>query len=240
MATTNGSMEKDIWRLVWSKLAPPKVEVFLWKTIKGRLPVGTELLKHNINVPWSGKCILCSREAETVSHLLCHCHVASKVWQKWCEVWNICLVMPGDLCGFLRWWNSQPTFPSLKAVWKMIFYETIWTIWRCRNEAFKEAQTKSTKLIGEQLGDEITLPLECLLAAKCGNSIVKSMWFILGMGMDSGHCPRLPSTKQSIYALHKNAYVQEMEFDRGKLWRMTILVKRSGRPWVRAPTAPTE
>ncbi|KAK9000742.1 hypothetical protein V6N11_081230 [Hibiscus sabdariffa] len=140
MATTNGSMEKDIWRLVWSKLAPPKVEAFLWKTIKGRLPVGTELLKHNINVPWSGKCILCSREAETVSHLLCHCHVASKVWQKWCEVWNICLVMPGDLSGFLRWWNSKPTFPSLKVVWKMIFYETIWTIWRCRNEALFNAK----------------------------------------------------------------------------------------------------
>ncbi|KAK9000736.1 hypothetical protein V6N11_081224 [Hibiscus sabdariffa] len=140
MATTNGSMEKDIWRLVWSKLAPPKVEAFLWKTIKGTLPVGTELLKHNINVPWSGKCILCSREAETVSHLLCHCHVASEVWQKWCEVWNICLVMPGDLSGFLRWWNSQPTFPSLKAVWKMIFYETIWTIWRCRNEALFNAK----------------------------------------------------------------------------------------------------
>ncbi|KAK9000751.1 hypothetical protein V6N11_081238 [Hibiscus sabdariffa] len=140
MATTNGSMEKDIWRLLWSKLAPPKVEAFLWKTIKGRLPVGTKLLKHNINVPWLGKCILCSREAETVSHLLCHCHVASKVWQKWFEVWNICLVMPGDLFGFLRWWNSQSTFPSLKAVWKMIFYETIWTIWRCRNEALFNAK----------------------------------------------------------------------------------------------------
>ncbi|KAK9000753.1 hypothetical protein V6N11_081240 [Hibiscus sabdariffa] len=192
MATTNGSMEKDIWRLVWSKLAPPKVEAFLWKTIKGRLPVGTELLKHNINVPWSGKCILCSREAETVSHLLCHCHVASKVWKKWCEVWNICLVMPGDLSGFLRWWNSQPKFPSLKAVWKMIFYETIWTICRCRNEA--------------------------LFNAKYCNefrSIFGVAWFILGMAMDSGHCPRLPSTKQSIYALHKNAYVQELEFERG-------------------------
>ncbi|KAK9000757.1 hypothetical protein V6N11_081244 [Hibiscus sabdariffa] len=48
--------------------------------------------------------------------------------------------MPGDLSGFLRWWNSQPTFPSLKAVWKMIFYETIWTIWRCRNEALFNAK----------------------------------------------------------------------------------------------------
>ncbi|KAL4277757.1 hypothetical protein GQ457_03G013320 [Hibiscus cannabinus] len=53
MATTIGSRKEDIWRLVWAKLAPPKVEAFLWKAIKGRLPVGTELLKHNIIVPWS-------------------------------------------------------------------------------------------------------------------------------------------------------------------------------------------
>ncbi|KAL4323891.1 hypothetical protein GQ457_11G019820 [Hibiscus cannabinus] len=59
MATTIGSREEDIWRLVWAKLAPPKVEAFLWKAIKGRLLVGTELLKCNIIVPWISPIIFC-------------------------------------------------------------------------------------------------------------------------------------------------------------------------------------
>ncbi|KAL4383007.1 hypothetical protein GQ457_15G024600 [Hibiscus cannabinus] len=62
-------------RLFGQKLLPPKVQAFLWKVVKGRIPTGSELKKRGIKVPCADMCILCSREEETIGHLFLSMHV---------------------------------------------------------------------------------------------------------------------------------------------------------------------
>ncbi|KAL4289650.1 hypothetical protein GQ457_14G024300 [Hibiscus cannabinus] len=47
-SVSNDAVEDEVWKIVWSKIAPPKVQAFLWKVVKGRIPTGSELKKRGI------------------------------------------------------------------------------------------------------------------------------------------------------------------------------------------------
>ncbi|KAL4346476.1 hypothetical protein GQ457_17G006660 [Hibiscus cannabinus] len=83
-----GSTEDKIWKLVWSGLAPPKVEGFLWKVILGRIPTLVELDKRGALHSSSTRCALCSKDEETVNHIFCLCEIGWKVWSKNGVVFN--------------------------------------------------------------------------------------------------------------------------------------------------------
>ncbi|XP_048604677.1 uncharacterized protein LOC125582165 [Brassica napus] len=63
----------DIWRGLFS----PKLRVFLWKIVKGALPLGENLEKRSILT--TSKCIHCGLR-ETASHMFLHCRFATRVW----------------------------------------------------------------------------------------------------------------------------------------------------------------
>jgi hypothetical protein len=64
---------KEIWRT----RVPPKIRVFLWQLIRGRLPSGDQLLKRN--GPSDGRCALCG-DWETCDHIFFTCHIARFMW----------------------------------------------------------------------------------------------------------------------------------------------------------------
>ncbi|KAK8609457.1 hypothetical protein V6N13_061905 [Hibiscus sabdariffa] len=100
---------KDLaWKLFWSKLAPPNVELFVWKVAHGRIATKVELLKRNINLHNSVICPLCSIDVESISHLLCYCHISWSVWQRWCNVWHVSFVFPASICEFFIQWVCFP------------------------------------------------------------------------------------------------------------------------------------
>ncbi|KAL4318179.1 hypothetical protein GQ457_18G008490 [Hibiscus cannabinus] len=41
----NGASKDEIWRLVWSSIAPPKVTAFAWRAVHGRIPTRVELFR---------------------------------------------------------------------------------------------------------------------------------------------------------------------------------------------------
>ncbi|KAK8663773.1 hypothetical protein V6N13_083578 [Hibiscus sabdariffa] len=94
----NGS--DDLWRLVWANVAPPKAEVFLWRLLLGKIPIMVELAKRGVLHRGSIGCPLFSSGNESINHLFCHCRVSWALWQHFCSIWNIQLVMPGmRLCS---------------------------------------------------------------------------------------------------------------------------------------------
>ncbi|KAL4296867.1 hypothetical protein GQ457_12G029750 [Hibiscus cannabinus] len=128
-----GSTEDKIWKLVWSGLAPPKVEGFLWKVILGRIPTLVELDKRGALHSSSTRCALCSRDEETVNHIFCLCEIGWKVWSKWVNEWRIRLVFPNSIKQLLQMWDSLPANRALKEFWRLSFFCILWTIWLCRN-----------------------------------------------------------------------------------------------------------
>ncbi|EOY06145.1 Uncharacterized protein TCM_020961 [Theobroma cacao] len=44
----NNDKNRELWRYVWAGLAPPKVEIFVWQVMKGRVVVKEDLVKRNL------------------------------------------------------------------------------------------------------------------------------------------------------------------------------------------------
>ncbi|GKF57626.1 RNA-directed DNA polymerase, eukaryota, reverse transcriptase zinc-binding domain protein, partial [Tanacetum coccineum] len=95
-------MVKDLARLVdeiwlqtdrsgeetmWNNLAPNKVNIFVWRVLKGRLPVLSELDKRGIDLN-TLLCPCCDDNVETTDNSLLLSNMAWSVWVKFFEWWK--------------------------------------------------------------------------------------------------------------------------------------------------------
>ncbi|OMO55420.1 hypothetical protein COLO4_36005 [Corchorus olitorius] len=81
----NGTFE-PIWKLVWRGIAPPRVELFLWQVLKGRIAVRSVLVDRGLLNEDYVICPLCNENREIVAHLLLNCKSSWLVWQSLQEV----------------------------------------------------------------------------------------------------------------------------------------------------------
>ncbi|GJZ47895.1 putative RNA-directed DNA polymerase, eukaryota, reverse transcriptase zinc-binding domain protein [Tanacetum coccineum] len=73
---------------IWNKWVPKKVNIFVWRALKGRLPVHEELDKRGIDLD-SILCPSCGDIVESCSHCLVMCNFAMSVWEKIFNWWKI-------------------------------------------------------------------------------------------------------------------------------------------------------
>ena len=66
---------------LWNKWVPKKVNIFIWRALRGRLPVREELDKRGIDLD-SILCPCCDNVVESCNHCLVLCDLAMKVWEK--------------------------------------------------------------------------------------------------------------------------------------------------------------
>ena len=83
VAVTNSSFD-----LIWCGYCPPKVEIFLWQLIRGRVMV-KDVLGWFGFVPGKPDCVLCNGHVETIDHLFLHSDWSSKVWLACMDWWGI-------------------------------------------------------------------------------------------------------------------------------------------------------
>ncbi|EOY15823.1 Uncharacterized protein TCM_034780 [Theobroma cacao] len=122
------------WRQLWKGHAPPKIEVFTWQVLLGKVAVKHELFKRGLIDINTSFCTLCNAELETSSHLFFTCSVAWNIWMHNCSLWGLSWVHPGDATSFfVSWQNNKPPYGSPE-IWHMLFFSTLWSIWLCRNE----------------------------------------------------------------------------------------------------------
>ncbi|XP_071738700.1 uncharacterized protein [Rutidosis leptorrhynchoides] len=77
-----------VFRLKRISLFQKKVEVFVWRARRNRLPVLSELDKRGIDLH-SVLCPLCDDEVETVNHALLSCKKVREIWEKVFMWWDI-------------------------------------------------------------------------------------------------------------------------------------------------------
>lgn len=63
---------------IWLLKISSKIQVFLWKAVKGAIAVEDRLRSRGIHV--NDGCYMCAEEFETVNHILFQCPVARQVW----------------------------------------------------------------------------------------------------------------------------------------------------------------
>ncbi|QHO03522.1 uncharacterized protein DS421_13g432880 [Arachis hypogaea] len=72
--------------IIWRRLVPPRVELFAWFVLVGRVNTKErlsrlEIIHHSDNI-----CVLCKKDVEFVHHLFLGCEFT---WQVWCP-WLMC------------------------------------------------------------------------------------------------------------------------------------------------------
>ena len=71
---SNDLYEKELWRIVWASLAPPKVEVFCWQLMRGGIAVKDQLTRRGL-LDWdAAMCTFYKFEVETIVHLFFSCN----------------------------------------------------------------------------------------------------------------------------------------------------------------------
>ncbi|GMI94762.1 hypothetical protein HRI_003145500 [Hibiscus trionum] len=119
---------EQVWPMVWANLTPPKVESFTWRLVHEKIPTKSELRKRGMISNSSLFCDFCGIAEEAPSHLFCECVTTWSLWQKWCKLWDINLVMPSNPRDLLLWWfECQPSIREVQ-VWRLSFFSMVWTI----------------------------------------------------------------------------------------------------------------
>ena len=132
---------------VWNKLVPKKVNIFVWRALKGRLPVREELDKRGIDLD-SVLCPCCDSAVETCAHSLVLCNLAMSVWEKifrWWKVGNVNALSIDELFSS----NGNVNVPNISSrLWQVVRWTTGYYIWKERNErVFKKKVSSVNKIV---------------------------------------------------------------------------------------------
>jgi hypothetical protein len=128
---------KDVWRMK----VPPRIRVFLWQLIQGRLPSCDQVAKRH--GPSDGRCALCG-EIEDCNHIFFSCHLARFMWAGVRELlscdWN-----PAGAGDFVA--LAQGLSGRLRRLVWFTFAAQSWALWNIRNKL-----TLKGKLINNPTG----------------------------------------------------------------------------------------
>ena len=164
------------WKIVWSGLAPPKVEVFCWQLMRGRIAVKEQLARRGL-VDWNiAVCTFCKAEIESVVHLFFACRFSWLIWMHYCSIWDLSWVFHIESVAFLLAWQEALPVNSGNELWKMAFFAIIWSIWLMRNEMVFNGKVFDLR----QILDIINLKIANWFKAKwpkCTNSILDIVRF---------------------------------------------------------------
>ena len=123
----------QVWKKIWRGLIPPKLELFTWLALRGKLNTKDKLVRMKILPPDDSKCILCLEHQENIDHLLLHCTFSRNIWLWWLNTWRLQWVFPGSLFEAFHQWALYGATPFMKRVWEAMFPIIIWSIWKERN-----------------------------------------------------------------------------------------------------------
>ena len=140
--------EDSAFRDIWFGHCPPKVEMFVWQLIHGRILVKEVLLIFGVQLVDDLLCPLCAEKMESIDHLFLLCGWAWNIWQCCMRWWGVfCCPSRSIVEWWKGWMNLCPWKISLRA-WRTLFFAVVWTIWDVRNQkVFKAVQPDSSAAV---------------------------------------------------------------------------------------------
>ncbi|GJY96661.1 reverse transcriptase domain, reverse transcriptase zinc-binding domain protein [Tanacetum coccineum] len=131
---------------LWNKLVPKKVNIFVWRALKGRLPVRVELDRIGIDLD-SVLCPSCNNKVETCAHCLTTCGLAMSVWEKIFNWWKVRDVNVFSIDEFFAS-NGNVNVPTfLSRVWQVVVWSRYF-ISKARNvRVFGQKVSSTNKIV---------------------------------------------------------------------------------------------
>ncbi|KAK0575735.1 hypothetical protein LWI29_006099 [Acer saccharum] len=119
---------------VWKGFSPPKVELFLWQLLRGRVMVREVLGSFGVAVLGNSCCPLCGGMEESVDHLFLLCAWSWGLWKACMRWWNVQSCVSKNIKEWFGGWNGLCPKSSLKRVWETLLNAVVWTTWEARNQ----------------------------------------------------------------------------------------------------------
>ncbi|XP_071740147.1 uncharacterized protein [Rutidosis leptorrhynchoides] len=146
-----------------NNLVPRKLEIFVWRVIKKRIPVRAELDKRGIDLH-TVRCPVCDEEIESVDHCLIFCSFAMEVWNRvnrWWKLGSFVNLSSSEILHGKA--NTSIILSSFgKKIWQAVEWVRAYYIWKNRNNvifhnkswsvpvALSEIQLKSYEWISKR------------------------------------------------------------------------------------------
>ncbi|XP_071738702.1 uncharacterized protein [Rutidosis leptorrhynchoides] len=116
-----------------NKMVPQKVEIFVWRVMRRRIPVRVELDKRGIHI-CSVRCPLCVDNLESVEHSMVFCKYAMDVWERVYNWWNLGTVTNLCINEIFKGLNNDHLTGPRKILWQVVEWVTGYMIWKNRNQ----------------------------------------------------------------------------------------------------------
>lgn len=139
--------ENGVQETLWNKLVPKKVNIFVWRALRGRLPVRVELDRRGVDLD-SILCPSCNNIVETCAHSLVTCDLAMSVWDKVFKWWKVGVVNAFSIDEFFSC-NGNVNVPTfVLQVWQAVIWSTGYFIWKERNaRVFGNKFSSTSKIV---------------------------------------------------------------------------------------------
>ncbi|XP_071727951.1 uncharacterized protein [Rutidosis leptorrhynchoides] len=147
-----------------NNLVPLKIVIFIWRVLKRRIPVCTEIDKRGIDLD-SVRCPLCDDDVESIDHALFFCRHSMDIWERVYKWWNLGSVTNLSVNEAFRG-NANRTLTNLGSrIWQALEWTCGYLMWKNWNNkvfgnkcwsgptALMEIQLKSFEWISAHVKD---------------------------------------------------------------------------------------
>ncbi|GKC82383.1 RNA-directed DNA polymerase, eukaryota, partial [Tanacetum coccineum] len=117
----------------WNNLLPKKINIFIWRTLRDRLPSKWNLSRKGIEVN-SLNCPICDKGIDSSYHTLWVCSLATTVWIRVLNWMDLHPPSISNLNGLYTWVDGLHMSHNKKAILEVICGVVLWSLWRFRNE----------------------------------------------------------------------------------------------------------
>ncbi|KAK3224588.1 hypothetical protein Dsin_004450 [Dipteronia sinensis] len=114
---------------VWHGNSPPKVEIFVWQLLRGRIMVWDILNRFGVITNDDLFCPLCERAVESMDHLFLLCPWSWSLWTSCMGWWKVNCCANRSINEWFTGWQRLSPSPKMGRAWVMLFYAAVWSIW---------------------------------------------------------------------------------------------------------------
>ncbi|XP_071728890.1 uncharacterized protein [Rutidosis leptorrhynchoides] len=134
---------------ILNKLVPQKIDIFIWRAAKNKLPVRSELDKRGIDLH-STKCPVCDEDIETLHHTLISCKIAREVWDLIRRWWKLDRLLINNTSDLAKALNPKFINPLYASFWQAIVWVTCYFPLKNRNDhVFRNNPLCPSKIVSD-------------------------------------------------------------------------------------------
>lgn len=146
-----GQEDYPPYALAWNKKVPPKIQVFLWAALRGRILIRCNLRSQCLLPEGvSELCVLCEEGEESVDHLLSACPYATGIWCLFINLTECPWAMNTTIGKTVIQWKGGPFVRRRRVAWSLILAAIMWAIWKERNTRIFLGKSGSTVEVFEK------------------------------------------------------------------------------------------